>query len=255
MKKIFFIAICLLMITGCSDQKLEEDDMILSDGECCKGCLCGDTIELLKNTETAWTLTEINSNGEYVYNSKAFINFHGTGKNKFAFFRSSEDADLSGDMTINEQNEIILTPKDNKIKKITCKVGDEKNLVAVLHCDNDFGIFTLQKQGILELPNSIKDSVAKTKIVVIKTYDNKMITIKEENEINVLLSAINDSKVWTGVVNTPSPIYEIRLFDFDDKIIAEILYNPGSYFNIEINNKSYELTNIDKDLLNTLLNK
>lgn len=255
MKKILFIVICLLMITGCSKQELEENDMIVIDGECCKGCLCGDTIELLKTTETAWRLTEINSKGEYVYNNKAFINFHGTGKNKFAFFRSSGDADVSGDMTINEKNEIILTPKDNKIKKITCKVGEEKNLVAVLHCDNDFGTFTLQKQGTLELPNSIKDNVAKTKIVVIKTHDNKTITIKEENEINILLSVINNSKVWTGPVTTPSPLYEMRLFDSNDKLIAEILYNPNSYFTIEINNKSYELTNIDSNSLNSILSK
>jgi len=255
MKKILFIVFCLLLITGCSEQKLEEDDMIVSDGECCEGCMCGDTIELLRNTETAWRLAEINSNGEYVYNSKAFINFHGTGKNKFAFFRSSGDADVSGNMTINEQNEIILTSKDNKIKKITCKIGEEKNLVAVLHCDNDFGTFTLQKQGTLELPNSIKDNVAKTKIVVIKTHDNKTITIKEENEINILLSVINNSKVWTGPVTTPSPSYKMNLFDSNNKRIAEILYNPGNYFSIEINNKSYELTSIDKELLNTILNK
>ena len=128
-------------------------------------------------------------------------------------------------------------------------------MVAVLHCDNDFGTFTLQKQGTLELPNSIKDNIAKTKIVVIKTHDNKTITIKEENEINILLSVINNSKVWTGPVTTPSPLYEMRLFDSNDKIIAEILYNPGNYFSIEINNKSYELTNIDKEPLNTILNK
>ena len=255
MKKILFIVICLLMITGCSEQELEENDMKLIDEECCEGCMCGDTIELLRNTETAWRLTEINSNGEYVYNSKSFINFHGTGKNKFAFFRSSGDADVSGEMTINEENEIILTPKDSKIKKITCKVGEEKNLVAVLHCDNDFGTFTLQKHGTLELPSVIKDNIVKTKIVVIKTHDNKTITIKEENEINVLLSVINNSIVWTGPVTTPSPLYKMSLFDLSNKRIAEILYNPGNYFMIEINNKSYELTNIDKESLNTILSK
>ena len=143
----------------------------------------------------------------------------------------------------------------DKIKKITCKVGEEKNLVAVLHCDNDFGTFTLQKQGTLELPNSIKDNIAKTKIVVIKTHDNKTITIKEENEINILLSVINNSKVWTGPVTTPSPLYKMNLFDSSNKRIAEILYNPGNYFSIEINNKSYELTNIDKESLNTILSK
>ena len=79
--------------------------------------------------------------------------------------------------------------------------------------------------------------------------------MKEENEINVLLSVINNSKVWTGAITTPSPLYEMRLFDSDDKIIAEILYNPNSYFTIEINNKSFELTNIDKDSLNTILIK
>ena len=255
MKKILFVVICLLLITGCSNQELEEDDMIVSDGECCKGCLCGDTIELLKNTETAWTLTEINSNGEYVYNSKAFINFHGTGKNKFAFFRSSGDPDVSGDMTINEQNEIILTPKDNKIKKITCKVGEEKNLIAIIHCDNNFGTFTLQKQGTLELPNVIKDILSKTKKIVIKTYDNETITITDENDVSIFLSVIDNSKVWTGAVTTPSPLYKMNLFDSNSKRIAEILYNPGNYFNIKINNKSYELTNIDKSLLNTILSK
>ena len=36
MKKILFIIICLLMITGCNDQDLEENDMIVGDGECVK---------------------------------------------------------------------------------------------------------------------------------------------------------------------------------------------------------------------------
>lgn len=252
--KIIFIVICLLSITGCSEQKLEEDDMIVSEGECCKGCLCGDTIELLKNTETAWTLTEINSKGEYVYNNKAFINFHGTGKNKFAFFKNSSDADIRGEMIVNEQNEIVLIP-DNNTNKITCKVGEEKNLIAVLHCDNDFGTFTLQKQGTLELPNVIKDNVSRTKIIVIKTYNNETITLNEEKDIDIFLSVINNSKVWTGAVTTPSPLYEIRLFDSDNKIIAEIQYNPGNYFNIKINNRSYELTKIDRSLLDSILSK
>ena len=43
--------------------------------------------------------------------------------------------------------------------------------------------------------------------------------------------------------------------DSNNKRIAEILYNPGNYFNIEINGKSYELTNIDKESLNTILSK
>ena len=95
----------------------------------------------------------------------------------------------------------------------------------------------------------------KQKIVVIKTHDNKTITIKEENKINVLLSVINNSKVWTGPVTTPSTLYKMNLFDSSNKRIAEILYNLGNYFSIEINNKSFELTNIDKESLNTILNK
>lgn len=253
MKKILFIIISLLIITGCNKQELNENDKIVNDGACCKGCLCGDTIELIKNTETAWRLTEINSKGEYVYNNKAFINFHGTGKNKFALFTNSENADVSGKITINEQNEIVLTPNDNKINKITCKIGEEKNLIAVLHCDNNFGTFTLQKQGILELPNIIKDTISKTKKIIITGQYNAKIA--EENEINVLLSVINNSKVWTGPVTTPSPMYEMKLFDSNDKRIAEILYNPNSYFTIKINNKSYELTNVSANSLSTILSK
>ena len=45
------------------ENKLNEDS-----NECCEGCLCGDTIELLKTTQTAWTLTKIN-NQEFILNS------------------------------------------------------------------------------------------------------------------------------------------------------------------------------------------
>jgi len=254
-----FCGILLLGLMGCNERDLFENDLVETNEECCKGCLCGDTIELLKTTETAWTLTKINLNGDYVYDRHSFINFHGTGKNKFAFFKNNVNAspvsEVRGEMTINEQNEIILIPSDNKTNKITCKVGEEKNLIAIIHCDNNFGTFTLQKQGTLELPNVIKDILSKTKKIVIKTYDNETITITDENDVSIFLSVIDNSKVWTGAVTTPSPLYKMNLFDSNSKRIAEILYNPGNYFNIKINNKSYELTNIDKSLLNTILSK
>jgi hypothetical protein len=74
--------------------------------DCCENCICGDTIELLKKLETAWTLTEINSKGEYKYIKDSFINFHGTGKNKFAFFKG--DKEVKGEFTINKNNEMML---------------------------------------------------------------------------------------------------------------------------------------------------
>ena len=76
-----------------------------NNDECCEGCMCGDTIELLKTTETAWTLTKIDSEGEYKYIKDSFINFHGTGKNKFAFFNN--DREIKGEFTINKNNEIV----------------------------------------------------------------------------------------------------------------------------------------------------
>lgn len=225
---------------------LTEDN---ENEECCDGCMCGDTIKLLKTTETAWTLTKIDNKGEYEYIKDAFINFHGTGKDKFAFFKN--DKEIKGKFTINKSNEIILIPNDNKIKKITCKLGEEKNLIAVMHCDNNFGIFTLQKQGTLELPSIIKDTVSKTKTIKIKGHQS----ITEEKEINAFLSVINNSKIWTGAVNLPSPKYELELLDVNNNRIAKILYNPGHYFSIEINKKNYELTNIDKNSLNIILDK
>jgi len=222
--------------------------------DCCKGCICGDTIELLKNTETAWTLTEINSRGEYVY-KRSFINFHGIGKNEFAFFKYDENDNLisekQGEFTINEKNEIILKPNDSKNNRTTCKIGEEKDLRAVMHCDNNFGTFTIQKQGTLELPSIITETISKTKSVKIKDHQ----PITEEKEINVLLSVINNSKVRTGPTTVPSPQYELELFDINNNSIAKILYNPGHYFCLEINDKNYNLTNIDKDLLNTILVK
>lgn len=256
------VLLCVISDINNHNKKNDNKDNNPSQNneECCKGCMCGDTIELLKTTETAWTLTEINSNGEYIYDRHSFINFHGTGKDKFAFFKNDENgntvSEVRGELIINKQNEIILMPNDNKNNKITCRIGEEKDLIAVMHCDNNFGTFTLQKQGTLELPSTIKDTVSKTKTIIIQYHtDTKNKTITEEKEINVLLSVINDSKVWTGAVTMPSPLYELELFDANNNSIAKIEYNPGHYFSMKINDKNYELTNIDKDLLNTILAK
>jgi len=91
----------------------------------------------------------------------------------------------------------------------------------------------------------------KTKNIKVNGYQS----ITEEKEITEFLTVINNSKVWTGAVTLPSPKYELELFDVNNNSIAKILYNPGHYFEIEINEKKYELTNIDKDLLNTILEK
>lgn len=230
-----------------------------SNDECCEGCMCGDTIELIKSTESAWTLSEIDNKGEYVYDIHSFINFNGTGEGKFAFFKNDKNAnpisEVRGEFVINKKNEIILISTDNNKNKITCKIGEEKDLIAVMFCDNNFGMFTLQKQGTIELPSIIKDILSRTKTITIKGNNAKTITINEEKEINVLLSVIDNSKVWTGAITTPSPLYELELFDSNKISIAKILYNPSHYFSIKVNDKSYNLTNIDKNLLDPILKK
>ncbi len=224
--------------------------------ECCDGCMCGDTLELIKNTESAWTLTEINDKGEYVYDHHSFINFHGTGQNKFAFFKNDDNSkpisEIRGSFSITRNADIVLTP-DNSNKEIICKIGKEKDLIAVLECDNNFGTFTLQKQGTLELPNIIEDTMTKTKKIIITGNKNK--TITDENDINNFISAISNSKVWTGPVTEPTPNNHIELFDDNNNSIAKIEYNIEHYFNIELNSKYYNLINIDKELLNTIIEK
>ena len=227
------------------------------EAECCDRCQCGDTLQLLKNTETAWILTEINEKGEYVYDHNSFINFHGTGKNRFAFFKNDENnntiSEVKGVLSITRNTDIVLIPDNNKNKEIICKIGEEKDLIAVLECDNNFGTFTLQKQGTLELPTIIKDTVTKTKKITITGNVNK--TINDEKDIGTLISTINDSKVWTGPTTLPSVMYEMELFDSNNKSIAKIEYTPGHYFTIKIDNKSYNLTNIDKESLKTIIEK
>lgn len=227
-----------------------------NDDNCCEGCLCGDTLQLLKNTQTAWTLTEINDKGEYVYNQHSFINFHGTGKNRFAFFKNDDkkgvNSEVRGNFSITRNADIVLVP-DNLNKEITCKIGEEKNLIAILVCDNDFGTFTLQKEGKLELPIIIKDAIIKTKRIVITGNKNK--TITEIEEIDKLVNIINNSKWWTGPTTSPSVMYDMELFDSNKNSIAKIVYTPGHYLTIQINNKYYNLTNYDKDLLNSIIEK
>ena len=236
---------------------VNEVDITKNDDEnCCEGCLCGDTLQLLKNTQTAWTLTEIDSKGEYVYIHNSFINFHGTGKNRFAFFKNDEKAginsEVKGSFNVTRNSDIILIP-DNSNKEITCIIGEEKDLIALLECDNDFGIFTLQKEGRLELPSIIKDTVIKTKRIVITGNKNKTITEKEE--IDQLVNIINNSKWWTGPTTSPSVMYDMELFDSNKNSIAKIAYTPGHYLTIIISGKSYNLTNYDKESLNKIIEK
>lgn len=265
---IIFIALLCVVGIGNNDKKESDSNSLDNNEECCEGCICGDTIEMLKNIETAWTLTEINRDGEYEYSRHSFINFHGTGKNKFAFFLNDDDAntisEVRGEFSINEKNEIILIPNNDKSNKITCKLGEEKDLIAVMNCDKDFGVFTIQKQGKLELPNVITNTISKTKSIVVKTYQllntekdkygyKEIKIITEESEINKIISVINNSKIWTGATTLPMPKYELDLLDSNNDSLATILYSPN--FSIELNNRSYELTDIDKDVLNTVLEK
>lgn len=256
LQRIITYSLFLLILTGCAKEELSKEQNKTND-ECCQGCLCGDTIELLRDTETAWTLTKINDEGEYIYDKHSFINFHGTGKNKFAFFKNDKDANpissLKGDFSINKNNEIVLTP-NNDDKKITCRLGEEKNLIAVLNCDNDFGTFTLQKQGTYNVPTSLIETISKTTKMTIKS-DKQTKTIKDAKEISNFISIIRESKVWTGPITLPSPLYEINLYNSSNKAIAKIQYNPEHYFNIEINNQSYNIININKEELSKLLSK
>ncbi len=222
--------------------------------ECCDSCMCGDTLELIRNTQSAWTLTTIDSDGNYVYDRHSFINFHGTGKNRFVFFKNDEKdsniSEIKGTISVTRNADIVLIP-DNSNIEITCKIGNEKDLIALLECDNNFGTFTLQKHGLIELPNIVKNTVIKTKRMVIT--GNKTRTITDKNSIDTFISIVNNSKVWTGPTTLPSVKYEIKLFDSSNKSIADIKYTPDHYFTIIIENKSYNLTNINKELLNNII--
>ena len=246
----FLLAFSLFFITGCEDKKEENNNQISDRDKCCSGCVCGDTIELLKNIETAWTLTEVDASGEYVYDKHSFINFH---DNRFAFFKNDENlkpiSEIRGNYSITKNDEVLLK-LDNSDKEITCKLGAEKDLIAILECDNDFGTFTLQKIGTLDLPDIIKDTVSKTKTIIVNGK-----SIKDQNDIDVLISVINGEKVYTGPVTLPSPLYKIELLDSDNNSLAKIDYNPEHYFTMNINGRNYELTRTNKDLLKSILEK
>lgn len=224
--------------------------------ECCDGCMCGDTLELIKNNQSAWTLTTIDSKGDYIYDHHAFINFNGTGEKKFVFFKNDENgnniSEIKGTFSITKNADIVLIP-DNSNRKITCKIGEEKDLIAIIECDNNFGIFTLQKHGSIELPSIIKNTIIKTKKIVITGNKNK--TITDEDDINEMISIINDSKRWTGPTTLPSVQYDMELFDENNKSIAKIAYTPGHYFTFIIDNNSYNLGNIDNEILKSIIEK
>ncbi len=93
---------------------------------CCEGCMCGDTINLLKTTETAWMLTNVNSKGEYESTKDAFLSIFTELEKISLLFFFENDNEVKGKFTINKNDEIVLIPDDNKTSKIVCKLGEEK---------------------------------------------------------------------------------------------------------------------------------
>lgn len=186
--------------------------------------------------------------------SNSFLNFN-PSDNSYAFYQNTEYGATvyveKGKYSINEKKEIILTPDNDKNNKKTCKLGQEKDLVAVINCNKNLGTFAIQKEGILELSNTIKNIIDKIDKISITGTINKTITSKEE--ITIFKSIINSSSIWTGAITVPSPMYELTLYDDNNNNIAKIEYNPGNYFTIIIKDISYNLIEIDKDLLNKLL--
>ena len=254
---ILIIAILLLFIiiyiTSNYKKKNQEKDLSKDKYECCKECLCGDTIELLKNNEPSWFMSSLDNINEKKY-SNSFLNFNPSDKS-YAFYQNTEYGATvyieKGKYSINEKKEIILTPDNDKNNKKTCKLGQEKDLVAVINCNKNLGTFIIQKEGILELSNTIKNIIDKIDKISITGTINKTITSKEE--ITIFKSIINSSSIWTGAITVPSPMYELTLYDDNNNNIAKIEYNPGNYFTIIIKDISYNLIEIDKDLLNKLL--
>lgn len=219
---------------------------------------CRETIDLLKNTDTAWDLTFINSDGTYTYDNNSFINFNGVGKNKYTYYKNTKNNELvfekKGTFFINSNNQIILTPEDDESNKITCVLGEEKDLVAIMNCNNNFGTFSLLKIGKLKLPDLILDTISKTKKIVVKCYQesesSKIKTITDKDKIDEFVSIIKKSNVWTGPVTMPMPIYDIYLYD-DRDVIAEITYKPN--FEISIREKRYALIDIDEDFFDDII--
>ena len=240
---------------------LMEKQYVTNSEECCYGCMCGDTIELIKNIENAWSSVTINSEGEYVYNSNAFINFNGTGKDAYALFWNDGRPDEYGKYIIDKDDRVILVPNE-KDAKITCVIGEEIDLLAIISCDKNYGLFALQKEGKLNIPSEMSEIIKMTKTIIvgeymqldndIENYGYKQIkSITNQKEINKFITVINKSKVWKGMVTLPMPKYEIKLLNNKNEQIAIITYSPN--FNIEINNKSYYLADFNTKTLNEII--
>lgn len=54
----------IIYITSNYKKKNQEKDLSKDKYECCKECLCGDTIELLKNNETSWFMSSLDNINE-----------------------------------------------------------------------------------------------------------------------------------------------------------------------------------------------
>ena len=252
MKKILLsvlLFLTIIILTGCKKEEVKDTSY-----KCCEGCMCGDTLKLMKNYETAWIEISLTKNMDYKFETGSFINFNGTGDSIFAYFKNDDEnnliKELRGTFSVTESG-VVLAPNDGS-QEITCKLGEEKDLLAILKCDNDFGTFGLQKEGVIELPAIILYTLERTKTIKVNE-GNKEKKITKEKEVNKFIDIVKNSNRWTGTITQPGVQYYIYLYDEDNNQIAEIYYTPGHYFTINLNDTNYNLTNIDKNELKQII--
>ena len=117
---------------------------------------------------------------------------------------------------------------------------------------NDSLYHHLTSKYTISFRDSIKDvsnDLKRVKRLVIKNYNTgKFIKdIKDENKIYKFINLILDSKIWEGAINLPSQYYDIDLYDTNNNLIGNVVFNP--YLSITLNDIHYQLTGFDKESL------
>ena len=227
MKKILFIIICLLMITGCSEQELNENDIVENDTG-----LSEEVFKCLENELGGYLVTEHDELIEFPITKIENVNI-----DKIEYFKGMYASNHKENMYM------IIYPKNgtyesevmNKFNKYfsnkfpiyqtynspstpTIYIHSPKNNVDFKNITNKCITKNKSNDG-KELPSRILNKLDNISKVVIDSGNKLLGEITDKDIVNEIINALSSAKQYGNVCLSDGHAFEFKLYNSKNKLI------------------------------------
>ena len=227
MKKLLFIIICLLMITGCSEQKLNENDIEKNDTG-----LSEEIFKCLENELGAYLVTEQDELIEFPITEIENVNI-----DKIEYFKGMYASNHKENMYM------IIYPKNgtyesevmNKFNKYlsnkfsiyqtynspstpTIYINTSKNNIDFKNITNKCITKNKSNDG-KELPTRILNKLNNTSKIVIDSGKKQLGEITDKHIVNEIINALSSAKQYGNACLSDGHAFEFKLYNSKNKLI------------------------------------